>query len=98
MASACGVALNRVRLVFRCVLNEPPAGKEWKKRKMKTKVSFPNSGSIEATMEITMTIKEWGELSDQLYKAYPGWVLAPHIRDVVIRASTHFTSNVNTDS
>lgn len=61
---------------------------------MKTKFSFPAPGTIEATLEITMTIKEWEELSSQLNKAYPGWNLTPTIRTMVERTTKNFEGTV----
>lgn len=65
---------------------------------MKTKVWFPNHGFIEATMEITMTIKEWAELASQLNKAWPGWNLTPHIRELIAKAQTNFEATPELDA
>lgn len=61
---------------------------------LKTKFSFPSAGSIEATLEITMTISEWQALKAQLNKEYPGWNLTPAIRTLVEKATTNFSSVV----
>lgn len=57
---------------------------------IKAEISFPFSDQIVATMEITMTLKEWDALGTQLHKAWPGWELTPVIRDLVAKAQNSF--------
>jgi len=58
---------------------------------MKTHMKATDPNKMEFTLEITMTLKDWRELDDQLSTAYPSWELASRITDMVQQATQHFT-------
>jgi len=49
-----------------------------------------NPDKVEATMKITMSIKDWTELRDQLAKAYPSWKLSSMITNLLGQARKVF--------
>lgn len=53
---------------------------------MKARFLIENPGAIEATMKITMTVKEWEELRDQLASKWPSSRLSQAITSVLIDA------------
>jgi len=57
---------------------------------MRVKFMIENPDSIEATIKITMTVKEWTELRDQLENNWPTSGLSRTITDVMIQARKVF--------
>jgi len=58
---------------------------------MKFKASNPDA--ISMTLEITMSLKDWKALRQQLeVNEHPSWALAGQIRDLVTHAEKHFYS------
>jgi len=53
---------------------------------MKTRFMIENPQEIEATMKITMRVKEWEELRDQLNDKDPLWKLSGAITQLLIDA------------
>jgi hypothetical protein len=53
---------------------------------MKAKFMIENPDDLEATLKLTMTIKEWGELRDQLATAWPSARLSTIITNVLFEA------------
>jgi len=53
---------------------------------MKARFMIEAPDKIEATMKITMTIKEWTELRDQLANQWPSWELSRNITDLITQA------------
>ena len=53
---------------------------------MKARFMIENPDNIEATIKITMTVKEWVELRDQLEHKWPSSRLSDAITSVVIEA------------
>lgn len=60
---------------------------------MKAKVQFDDFREMTATMQITMTLREWVKLKDVIGEKYPGWKFAGIIRDMINDAQKHFESN-----
>lgn len=50
---------------------------------MKAQFMIESPDAIEATMKITMTVKEWTELRDQLDAKWPSWKLSQAITAVI---------------
>ncbi len=57
---------------------------------MKTRFMIENPSAIEATVEITMPIREWIDFRDQLSKDYPSWRLSVAITDLIAQAEKVF--------
>ena len=57
---------------------------------MNGRFMIENPDEIKATMKITMTVKDWTELRDQLAKAYPSWGLSSMITDLISQARKVF--------
>ncbi|KKM15946.1 hypothetical protein LCGC14_1690850 [marine sediment metagenome] len=57
---------------------------------MKVWFMIENPDEIEATIKLTMTIKKWTELQDQLRDTYPSWELSSKISEVVNAARKVF--------
>lgn len=53
---------------------------------MKARFMVESPDEIEATMKITMTIREWTELRDQLANKWPSSRLSSFITDLVMQA------------
>ena len=53
---------------------------------MKARFMIESPDEINATMKITMTVKEWTELRDQLDNKWPSWKLSSAISDVLSQA------------
>ena len=53
---------------------------------MKARFMIENPDGIEATMKITMSVKEWTELRDQLSERWPSSRLNHAITHVIIEA------------
>jgi hypothetical protein len=54
-----------------------------------------NPDSLEATMKITMTLKEWTELRDQLSEVWPSSILSQHITNLLSQGRKVFYSKVD---
>ena len=59
---------------------------------MKAKLKLENPDDMIATIKLTMTIREWRELKDQLPDKYPSWKLGSIIFDVIDKAEKTFYS------
>lgn len=57
---------------------------------MECRFMIDEPSEIEATMKITMPIKEWEELREQLQQAYPAWRLSAAISDLLSQARKVF--------
>lgn len=57
---------------------------------MKARFMIENPDEIVATMKITMSVKDWVSLRDQLQNAYPSWMLSRAITDLVTEARKVF--------
>jgi hypothetical protein len=53
---------------------------------VKARFMIENPDDIQATMKITMSIKEWTELRDQLDSTWPSWRLSSAITHVISEA------------
>lgn len=53
---------------------------------MKARFMIENPDSIEATIKITMTVKEWSDLRDQLENKWPSSRLSTSISHVITEA------------
>ncbi len=53
---------------------------------MKSRFMIENPASIEATLKVTMTIKQWTELRDQLTSAWPSWKFGQAINELLSAA------------
>ena len=50
---------------------------------MKARMSLTEPREIEASLTITMKVKEWEQLRDQLNGSWPSWKLSAHITDLL---------------
>lgn len=55
---------------------------------MKTRMQFENKDSIEATMVMTMTLKDWKALDKELSGVWPASELSRNINDLIAKAAT----------
>lgn len=55
---------------------------------IKARINEPED--VEATLTISMTLKEWIELAEQLSDAHPSWKLTSAINDVVYKVKGVF--------
>ena len=62
---------------------------------MKTRFMMENPDEIEATLKITMSLKKWGNLRDQLSNTYPSWELSAAIADLLGQAREIFYPKVD---
>lgn len=53
---------------------------------MKSRFKFEKPDEIEGTMTITMSVKDWCELRDQLQTKWPSWELAQQINSLLAQA------------
>lgn len=53
---------------------------------MKARYMLERPETIDATLKITMTVKEWEELRDQLNYAHPSWRLSSIITNLLADA------------
>ena len=53
---------------------------------MKARYMIENPGELSATLKITMKVKEWEELRDQLASTYPSWKFASAITSIITDA------------
>lgn len=63
---------------------------------MRAKFQIERPADVEASMTLTMTIREWEQLRAQLSDAWPTWDLSRSINDLVRAATKHF--NVDTQN
>ncbi len=61
---------------------------------MKAIFMIENPSEIEATMKITMTLKKWEELRQQLGKSYPSWKLSAMITDLLAQANNVYCPTI----
>ena len=64
---------------------------------MRAVMFLHNVSKIEATISITMTIKEWKEFRPQLQGKWPSCELQWKIADVIQKAEIHFYSTDKSD-
>jgi len=57
---------------------------------MKANFTTTNPGDIEMTMELTMNLKEWKKLKNQLSEDWPSWDLGSKITSMVYQAEQSF--------
>ncbi len=57
---------------------------------MRTKFYLDNPDDMQATMEITMSVKEWKELKEELSDKYPSWQLSSSIMSLICQAEKVF--------
>ena len=62
---------------------------------MKARFMIESPDSIEATMKITMSVKEWGELRDQLGTVWPSSRLGSAINQVLSQARKVYYAEEN---
>jgi hypothetical protein len=43
---------------------------------MKGRMTVENPDDVEVTLKLTMSLKEWAEVRDQLHSSYPSWCLS----------------------
>jgi len=53
---------------------------------MKTRFLFENPDEVQCTLKITMSMKEWCDLRDQLATKWPSARLSSHITDILSKA------------
>ena len=54
------------------------------------RAELTNPGDTNVTLTITMPLRRWKELHDQLSSAFPSWKLSEYISQVTNKATTHF--------
>ena len=69
---------------------------------MKASYRLTNPEEVEATLELTMPIRDWLKLREQIaegsgFSSYPGWKLKEHIDGLVKQAQHHFFGAVEKD-
>jgi hypothetical protein len=64
---------------------------------MKFKTNVPDMEDIALTVEITMPVKEWRALRQQIHGSYPGWKFAKEVGDVIDQFSAGVNSQYVTD-
>lgn len=57
---------------------------------MKFEFSLCKPDELEATMEITMTVKEWRKLKNLIANDYPGYSFSQQISELIYEAEKHF--------
>ena len=64
---------------------------------IKARFSFDNPDNLEATVAITMTLRDWKRLRDQLKDtAYPAWRVDAMLRELVEKAEASFEKTYDT--
>ncbi len=58
---------------------------------MKARMTVINPDKIEATLSITMTIKDWKELRETMSNKYPAWHLRSAITDLIDKVNVAIT-------
>ncbi len=53
-------------------------------------IKTTNPNEISITAEITMPLKDWQKLRDQLSTDYPSWEFGVRIRSAIERAQLHY--------
>lgn len=65
---------------------------------MKFEMDIKNPDEVEVSLNITMKMKEWKHLKNQLQSSYPSWKLSSIIGQVIERIEkTIFEQTVSTD-
>lgn len=64
---------------------------------MKTRLFVENPDSIEMTLKVTMTVKDWCALRDQLSDSWPSWKLTASINDLLSQARKIFIPSTPED-
>lgn len=57
---------------------------------MKARIALTDPNEVEVTVTLTMKLKDWKRLRDQVADQYPGWELRSVISDLVAKAGSHF--------
>ena len=57
---------------------------------MKAVLKIDNPDEVQATVTLTMRLKEWKELSAQLDSSYPSWKLSEIINGLVSKAERYY--------
>lgn len=57
---------------------------------MKTHLMVENPGEVEMTMKITMKVRDWEKLREQLANDWPAWDLSRNITDLLGQARKIF--------
>jgi hypothetical protein len=57
---------------------------------MNVKFQVEKPDDVVATLTITMTLRQWKELRDQLNQSWPSWKLAAAITDVLYQTTKPF--------
>ena len=60
---------------------------------MIAKFRIEDPGSIQATMETTLSLNDWEALEQQLKDAHPAWELSRAITDLLSQARKEFYAN-----
>ena len=58
---------------------------------MKAHMKITDPDRIEVTLTVTMPLKTWKELREQLSKDHPSWEFGSKITDMVYQINEHFT-------
>lgn len=58
---------------------------------MKTYMKAADPDRIEMTLTVTMPLKQWRKLQEQLVSEYPSWDLSGQIADMVTQATRSFS-------
>jgi hypothetical protein len=64
---------------------------------MRTTFKICSPDEIQATLTVTMTVKEWRELRTQLVDSWPSWQLSRDIGDVIRQAEKTFYANTEAE-
>jgi hypothetical protein len=57
---------------------------------MRTSIKVENPDDVLMSMTITMTVKQWTELQQQLQNTWPSWVLSSRITTLIHQARKVF--------
>jgi hypothetical protein len=57
---------------------------------MRSRFMIENPDEVVCTMKLTMTVKQWTELRDQLSNAHPSWKLTSEINSLISQARNVF--------
>ncbi len=57
---------------------------------MKARFNATNPEEINFSMNLTMSLKEWEQLRDQIHDKYPGFELASVISNMVVQANKSY--------
>lgn len=58
---------------------------------MRSSFKLDNVNDINATLSITLSLREWKQMRAQLGDAWPSWHLGRHISDLIAAAEKHFS-------